>query len=239
MPGASQGVRHEPPALWWRDDDAGCDVTALEPLLEVAEHHRLPLALAVIPAILREPVTAAIAWTDVSVLQHGWNHTDHARPGEKKIELGGTIDRAVLDEQLKRGREILCAALPQRFLPVMVPPWNRIEQDVASRLSSLGYRGLSTAARQKPHVALELRQHDCHIDVIAWRKGRSFIGREAVLEKIAALLETSQSEAIGVLTHHAVMTAQDMEAVARVLVELRDEGMASVTSAQALFGCDA
>ena len=82
-----------PPSLrlWWRDDDAGRPHPRLARLLALAERRAAPVALAVVPAWLEAECALLIGrcpWA--SVLQHGIAHRNHAREGERKIELSVT-----------------------------------------------------------------------------------------------------------------------------------------------------
>jgi len=75
--------------FWWRDDDATTPSPNLHRMLDIAEQHGAPLALAVIPS-LAKPELAELLNThmNVDVLQHGFAHTNHAPPDEKKSEFG-------------------------------------------------------------------------------------------------------------------------------------------------------
>src|SRR6185436_14055067 len=77
------------PLLWWRDDDAVDATPALDRLLALHEAHRVPLALAVVPANATPALARRLAdLPAVDLLQHGYAHTDHAPAGERKTELG-------------------------------------------------------------------------------------------------------------------------------------------------------
>src|SRR5215467_6286969 len=68
--------------LWWRDDDAVSATLQLERTLRLADG--VPIALAVIPALARPELPAALSGaTEISVLQHGWRHANHADHGKK------------------------------------------------------------------------------------------------------------------------------------------------------------
>ena len=68
--------------LWWRDDDAVMATTQLDSLLRLAGD--VPVALAVIPALARPELAVAVHGTPgVSLLQHGWSHTNRAAYGKK------------------------------------------------------------------------------------------------------------------------------------------------------------
>src|SRR5439155_2139024 len=68
--------------LWWRDDDATTATPELDALVRLARD--VPLALAVIPALARRELASALdAAADIRVLQHGWEHRNHAVTGKK------------------------------------------------------------------------------------------------------------------------------------------------------------
>ena len=84
----------EAATLWWRDDDATRPGTALDALLDLAHRHRLPLALAVIPADMDEALPDCLAGrAAVSVLQHGYAHRDYAARDEPVV-LGSAARRS-------------------------------------------------------------------------------------------------------------------------------------------------
>ncbi len=131
--------------LWWRDDDAAELTPALERLLDLSAGSGVPLALAVIPGQMSPELPARLAGSEgVSVLQHGWRHVNHARPGEGGWELGDHRPLEQVSEDLASGHRRLADAFGARFLPVLVPPWNRISARVTERLPALGFLGFST-----------------------------------------------------------------------------------------------
>ena len=71
-------------------------------------------------------------------------------------------------EEIRRGRDRLAALADERFLPVFVPPWNRIGPDMAARLGEAGLPGLSIFARP----ASWHRVHT-HLDLMDWRAGQA------------------------------------------------------------------
>lgn len=191
--------------LWLRDDDAGPWTAPLAAWLDRLSGLGLPAALAVVPAWLEDRTAEAIAARPgLCVLQHGIAHADHAAPGAKKMELGGIADRDALRDGLRAGMECLRRAFGRRFLPVLVPPWNRIDADVEAMLPGLGYAAISTYhARQAPAVP-GLARVDTHLDVIDWRlrRLRPAAALDAGLERLA---ETRAEGPIGILGHHALL----------------------------------
>jgi len=199
--------------FWWRDDDAADDVGALKQLTALAASEGVPLAAAVIPAALTDEGAARLLESDqVTVLQHGFAHTNHAGPAEKKAELGDHRPADAVLAELRAGSETLQTAFGARALPVLVPPWNRISDTVTGGLANAGFAGLSLyKPRETETPADGVLQVNSHIDLIDWRVTRKFIGTGAALahacEHIAAKREgrADAAEPTGLLTHHLVM----------------------------------
>lgn len=204
-------------AFWWRDDDAGKYSKQLERILELAASTRVPLGLAVVPALLdAATVSRVLAAPEVFVLQHGWAHANHAMVGEKSIELGGSLDWQSGRVELENGRLALEAAFGERFLSVMVPPWNRIDDQFMRNLSAVGYSGVSTFAGDRRGADHHLIHVNSHIDVIDWRRGRKMKSLDTIDEEIATLRKRHDTNLVGILTHHLEMTADDMIQLARL-----------------------
>jgi hypothetical protein len=200
------------PTLWWRDDDAVAATPALDQLKRVA---RGPLALAVIPAAPDRPLQDSLrdfvaGWPQASVLQHGFRHQSHAAAGAKKSEFPAGRDPG---PDLAAGFVRLQQAFGSQFLPVLTPPWNRIEASALPALPGLGFRGL-TRFDEPPYrknVAIPgLKEVNTQVDVIDWRGSRGFVGIEAALARLvghlAARREGRADPALptGILTHHLV-----------------------------------
>lgn len=190
-------------AFWWRDDDAVAPGAELDRLLALAQIHSVPLALAVIPADAERALGDRLEPTgDVVVLQHGWAHANHEGEGHKSAELGNGRPIGTVLDDLSRGHQRLSRMFGSRFLPVVVPPWNRIADDVAARRVEAGLPGLSC------FTSLDTADHrlDTHVDPIAWRGDRGFIGWQAAGEAIAAEIgrRATSRTPIGILTHHLV-----------------------------------
>lgn len=198
---ASRGEMYR---LWWRDDDAGKSSPALLRLLDLAERQDLPIAIAVVPSWLEPEVQGQIAaQANATVLQHGFAHTNHADEGEKSIELGGRSPDRIAKE-LKEGFVTLEDAFGAAFLPVLVPPWNRIDPALHAYLHPGGYVGLSVfGKRNATEVAPGVVSVNTHLDPVDWRGSRGFVGENVMLERLIDQLDPS--EPIGVLSHHLVM----------------------------------
>jgi len=213
----SQGRRA---SFWWRDDDAGQPSSAFTRVLSLAVDLSLPLGVAVVPAWLSPEVAEAIraAPAAVAVLQHGFAHANHEtgnQPGQRKArpaECGSARPSQAVLEEVVEGGARLGVAFGGRFLPVFVPPWNRIAPEVLDGLPRVGHRGLSTfGPRAAPEPVPGLLQVNCHADPIVWREGKRFAGAGATLERLRAHLfarragHADPSEPTGLLTHHRDM----------------------------------
>lgn len=198
------GRRGETVWFWWRDDDAGAGSSALMRLLELADHQNVPLGLAAVPAWLEADAQSLIAASaESTVLQHGYAHVNHGKKGQKSIELGGRAARTI-GKELREGRGILEDAFGAAFLPILVPPWNRIDDALHPHLATWGYLGLSVfGKRQHAEVSKGVSLVNTHIDPIDWRGTRGFLGEDVMLERLMDCLRLD--EPIGILSHHLVM----------------------------------
>ncbi len=196
-------------ALWWRDDDAAGDHPALTHLLALAGRHRLPLALAVIPARLERACARRLLASPLTrILQHGIAHRNHARPGQRRIELGGTLSARQAAAGLTAGFRQLEKIFGARFLPVQVPPWNRIDPVIEGQLPALGFAFVSTEWRRQGPAVPGLRRIDIHIDALARDTGRVKPLRQLAAE-LAALAARGVRGPVGLMTHHRVMEGDD------------------------------
>ena len=204
---AGQGRRA---TLWLRDDDACRESPALARLLALASTHAVPVAIAAIPAALDSTLAQALGHCDEAiVVQHGFAHRNHAPEGERSAELYDGRDAGVCIDELRRGRDRLAATFGDRFVPILVPPWNRAGEKLSTHFRDAGFTGLSRfGPRASREAAPGLPQVNTHVDPIAWRRDRRFIGEDAALSRVVAHLRARREggcdadEPTGVLTHH-------------------------------------
>ncbi len=195
--------------LWWRDDDAVAATPALARLLAVARRDHVPLALAVVPLLAEDGLAKAIAGAPVTPIQHGLAHANHAPAGARSAELAAGRPREDNLRDLARGRRRMAALFGANTLPVLVPPWNRIDAALLPHLPGLGFCGLSTfGARTHAFAAPGLLEVNTHLDIIDWRGGRGFVGEGKALGELTAHLRARRSgevdadEPSGLLSHH-------------------------------------
>ena len=197
-------------ALWWRDDDAVAATPQLDNLLRLAGE--VPVALAVIPALARPDLAnVLLSAPRIAVLQHGWQHANRAEHGKKSEYPEGRSASAVGIE-VAAGRARLKAVFGAAALPVLVPPWNRFAGELLPLLPGNGIEGLSTmASRRGAPLPPGVVAIDVHVDLVAWRGDRGFIGAGAALGGIAGHLRAKRlgaaaaAQPIGILSHHLIM----------------------------------
>jgi hypothetical protein len=204
--------------FWLRDDDAERPTAALDAFLALAGRHRVPVTLAVIPAGTGAALAERLADAQgVTVAVHGWAHANHAGPGEKKTELGPHRPVATVLDELARGLGHLLALHGARAVPLLVPPWNRIDDGVVAGLAGSGYAALSVFG---PEKAAPLPVLNTHVDLIDWRgTGRAKPVAVLAAELAAAL---SRKAPVGLLTHHLIHDADAQDTLERVLALTSD-----------------
>ena len=219
--------------VWLRDDDCVSVTPALERLAALCGGVGLPILLAVIP----EPAEAGLApWIAVhpavAPCQHGFAHANHAAAGERARELGGRPATAVMDE-LAAGRTKLSALFGDALSDVLVPPWNRIDEGVVTRLAGAGYTALSTFGPTPPDAS-PIPRLDSDLDIVDWRHGR--VGRplDDLARKIAGVL--SRQDRLGILTHHLAHDAAAWDGLGEMLERLAGHPAVRVMDAAALLG---
>jgi hypothetical protein len=110
--------------------------------------------------------------------------------------------------ETEAGKARLDALFAGKVLPVFVPPWNRIAEELAQALPRVGYAALSTYKRRPPQGS-PLRLNT-HWDPIDWRGGGGLADEATLLDQLVRLIEEDLArepgvlEPIGLLTHHLV-----------------------------------
>lgn len=199
-------------SFWWRDDDAVSETSKLNLLNNISQTFDIPVSIAVIPALIESSLPKfLLQHNHFSVLQHGFSHSSYAEKGAKKIELGGERSDTSIVTELFDGFQRMKKSFPDQFIPVLVPPWNRIDPRVFQSLREIGFTGISVSgARDVEYPVANLLQINTHVDPINWRHGREFIGAElaiTIIQKHLYLRRTKDKysdEPTGLLTHHLV-----------------------------------
>lgn len=215
--------------FWWRDDDACSSTAELETLLQISEEFAAPVSLAVVPAKLEDSLCKRLSGNSgISILQHGYAHNSHAPASEKKSEYGSHRPPEEMLHELEQGRRLLEGGFGGQFHSVLVPPWNRYSVELLPLLHNHGHKGLSAMwARVDDHLPKQSKQFserlplpvppqflqvNTHIDPVAWRHDRGFIGENDALEQLVCHLRLRREfpelgdEPTGLLSHHLDQT---------------------------------
>jgi hypothetical protein len=230
-------------SLWWRDDDAVESTPALERLLAIAGSWRVPLALATVPLLAQASLVAALRDAPgVAALPHGFRHLNHSPAGVKSGELGPARALDVNLREVDLGWRRLETLFGGRALPVLVPPWNRIDAALVPHLPALGFRGLSAwGARAAAWAAPGLWQVNTHLDIIDWRGGRGFVGEAKALAVLVGHLaarrrnEVDADEPSGLLTHHLVHDAAGWRFIETLFARMAEHPAARWLDAETIF----
>lgn len=195
------------PELWLRDDDAVEPTPRLDRLVALTGEFHIPLALAIIPARTGPALAHHLADARyVHPLIHGWSHANHAPPSEKKQELGTHRPRAAIVSDLAMGLERLSTLYGERLVPMLVPPWNRIDPALLDDLPALGFAGLSAFGHKLlsgPRLAIA----NTHVDIIDSHAGnacRDHAWLVAALTRELAEARIAGGRPVGLLSHHLV-----------------------------------
>ncbi|MFP5076952.1 polysaccharide deacetylase family protein [Rhizobium sp. YIM 134829] len=187
--------------FWLRDDDAVAPTQALDRLLALTAAHGVPLTLAVIP----EPAGSALQQRlagegHVTVAVHGWAHSNHAAADAKKAELGADRPAETVTAELAEALEKLRRLFGPQLLPVLVPPWNRIDTALIAALPALGFQALSVYGAE---TSAPLPVINTHVDVMDWHGTRGCRDVQVLAAEIVARLDDDGNH-VGLLTHHLV-----------------------------------
>lgn len=186
--------------FWLRDDDAVEPTPAMDRLLATCEAAHVSVALAVIP----QPTGPTLAdrlrqAKGVTVAVHGWAHTNHAGASEKKQELGAQRPAGIVLDELREGLAKLTALHGENTLPMLVPPWNRIDPALMPGLAGIGFTALSVFGPPKPAPIPVI---NTNVDLIDWHGTRGCVDHAVLVRNIVAQLE--RPEPVGLLAHHLV-----------------------------------
>jgi len=201
-------------ALWWRDDDAAEPCVGLDRLIRLGNEYAVPCGLATIPVRSGESLGKIVSDAPyVWIIQHGYAHKNHAPSGAGAWELGLHRPESVVLEDLRNGMLTLSQLFKDRFVPVVVPPWNRMDAELLPSLPGMGFLGVSASYKKhRPAPPAGIRVADAHCDVLSWKKKQArFAGVEHCVADIVEHLKDKRTglvdsdEPTCVLTHHLEM----------------------------------
>ena len=190
--------------FWLRDDDAIAPSPALTRLASITA--KTGAVLAVIPAFANGDLAAFVAGkSHLRVAVHGWSHANHAPPSEKKQELGSHRSQSEVLSEVRRGLAKLQTMFGEQLLPMLVPPWNRIDASLLPGLGACGFTTLSIFGPARPDAPIPMI--NTHVDVIDWRGTRKGRDHAVLVDELVRELQRrrpTSDEPLGILSHHRV-----------------------------------
>ena len=119
------------------------------------------------------------------------------------MELGGHRAIDIILDELRAGASHLANLHGDRFVSLLVPPWNRIDPPLLAHLPKIGYTGVSVFGPEKPSP---LRSVNTHVDLIDWKSTRGGRDPATLIQEIVARLKHNfdTDGTVGLLTHHLV-----------------------------------
>lgn len=226
--------------VFFRADDVGAGGRAFEALCQLFQHHKLPLAMSVVPAWLsaaRQRQLFECAPLEEPLWgwhQHGWRHVNWQRSG-KKAEFG---DHRPFEKQWRdiwQGRQKMLDVFQDHFIPVFTPPWNRLSASTIKILQQLDFKAVSIPkplpkGLKGPMGLKNLRiQLDLHTRKA---KDRELDFHNLLGELTAAL---GRKEPSGIVIHHQRMTLFAFKFLDELLHVLKDRGQVTFLSFREIF----
>jgi predicted glycosyltransferase len=234
--GTLDGLAH-PARLFFRDDDCGWSDDRLLLLLDIFADFSIPVDLAAIPAVLNPAFAQKLSRRMTAhperlrIHQHGYAHLNH-EPAGKKCEFGHARDYVAQRSDIENGQRRLGELLETEPDPIFTPPWNRCTAVTARCLAELGFQVLSRDSHAVPLEGAGLLELPIAVDWFAHRK-KVRLDRMEWGELLAAKLESEAS--IGIMLHHAVMDADEMQALAQLLSVMALHANANCRTMQSLI----
>jgi predicted glycosyltransferase len=232
---ALDGLPH-PASLFFRNDDCGWSDDRLLLLLDIFADFGISLDLAAIPAALNSAFAQKLSRRMAAhperlrIHQHGYAHLNH-EPTGKKCEFGPARDYISQRNDIENGQRSLAELLGTAPDPIFTPPWNRCTALTAQCLAELGFQVLSRDSHAAPLVCPGVCELPIAVDWFAHRK-QVRLDRMEWGRCLAAKLKSEAS--VGIMLHHAVMDAEEMQALAPLLSVLAHHPNATCRTMQAL-----
>ena len=228
--------------FWLRDDDAGAAAPALKRLVEICSNHDIPASFAAIPTLAT--TEAAELLTDLrsaGVLVHGYAHTDHSGPQERKTEYSSFRDPSAVALEWREALRLVHEIFGTRAIAVFVPPWNRMAPSLQKQLAEAGFKGFSGLGYRNAVREHNLTVTNVHVDVYDSRK-HSFRGEAATLDQLIGHLAAKREggadadEATGIMTHHLDFDEDCWSFLDKLLASTRRRSGVRWLSAADIFG---
>lgn len=211
-----------------RFDDVGGLCPRLSQAWEAMENNGVPLHLEVVPEWLDAAAVSALVQRarrsriPIAVHQHGTAHVNHGtetRPFEFDDCRG--VDAQLAD--IRQGRAMLEASLPEWFEPMFSPPWNRYGASTVQALVRADFSAFSCLVKPTAPAHQSIAFVPMTLDPVRWRPQPRHQPWTQIQSELAATLE--QDGFAGLELHHEVMAEDDVNGLDQLLEGLRSQGV--------------
>jgi len=232
--------------FWWRDDDVSDSTEEFKKLISFSEVNKIPVNLAVIPQKLsNEAIRLSKQYPHISVLQHGYSHTNYAKAGEPLNEFGNHRDIEIQLKEIRIGFKKLITAFGNQFVPVFVPPWGHIAKSIIEQISTIGIKGISLIGDQDK-IYPDLINNNVNIDIHSW-KTESDISYEVKIRPYNKIIDDVNNQIkkeksnddcliIGILTHSQIMGNNDWYIFGKLVKAIKKMGIEFIGLEKVLYG---
>ena len=196
-----------PCQVFFRADDIAVPGRRFHQMMDVFEHHRMPLALALVPAWLTEVRWQVLAaWDRRNPAlwcwhQHGWRHYNHAPEG-KKNEFDQRRPARAIESDLRKGHGRLTQLLGDRFARVFTPPWNRCSVTTLELLAHIGFEAVSRSTGKRPPTSAGMPDWAVGVDLHTRKETDVGEAMQGLYHEIERNIATGRC---GLMIHHQRM----------------------------------
>lgn len=199
-----------------RNDDFGWEEPRFLRLYELCAQAAFTLSAAAIPEECRD--LDSWQFEDAKYLEltlHGYAHRNHQLEGKKGEFMDARPLETALTE-LSIGHKFLQERYPDLYVPVFIPPWNRVSDEIVEKLSSVGCKALSRFGANR--INQKFPEFNAQIDLHT-RKDGGYASVEGVLADMENAWE-AQAEGeprfVGLMLHHGKMQDADYSFLAKL-----------------------
>ncbi len=214
-----------------RDDDAARVTPPLRRLVGICRETEIQLMLSVIPGRLQPDLIDVVMECEHMVpVQHGFRHESHSTIADVKSEFP---DEEALEPQLdrtKRGFEGMATAFRDRFVPILVPPWNNISETLVAHLATVGIMGLSCSGRRIDPIRHNVRVFNSWVSLNNFTTPKAPFDPIVIIDKYVRVIRNRMArtedrlEPIGLTTHHLVTNEEQFRFLYDLIETVQEAG---------------
>jgi hypothetical protein len=214
-----------------RDDDAARATPRLQRLLGICRQTDTQVMLSVIPGRVQPDLVETIMECEFAVpVQHGYQHESHSTIEGVKSEFPDEEALEPQHDRARRGIEDMANAFGDRFMPILVPPWNNISQKLVANLASVGIAGLSCSGRRGGSDRYNIKLFNSWVSLNDFSKLEEPFDPAIIVDKYMRTIGNRLTQAkdrlepIGLTTHHLVTSEEQFRFLHALIETVREAG---------------